>query len=268
MLSAAWAAGSKKKIMAAVYITGGATGIGAAAVRKFAADGFDVAVFDIQQEPVEQLATEGHSGAIHFFATDVSQRAAVRQSIAAAAAALGPPAVLFVNAGIQKLTGIFEMEDEDIDAIIDVNLKGALYTVAEAAALMRDAGDGGAIVLMASDQALVGKEGSIVYGATKGAVAQMAKSLAVALSPYGIRVNAVCPATVKTPLTEGVFQWLADKNFGGDAAAAWAAEAELLPIGRVAQPEEIAEVVYFLSQPTSSFMTGALVPVDGGLTAQ
>ena len=128
MLSAAWAAGSKKKIMAAVYITGGAT-----AVRKFAADGFDVAVFDIQQEPVEQLATEGHSGAIHFFATDVSQRAAVRQSI---------------------------------------------------------------------------------------------------------------------------------------AAAAWAAEAELLPIGRVAQPEEIAEVVYFLSQPTSSFMTGALVPVDGGLTAQ
>jgi 2-keto-3-deoxy-L-fuconate dehydrogenase len=121
---------------------------------------------------------------------------------------------------------------------------------------------------MASDQALVGKEGSIVYGATKGAVAQMAKSLAVALSPYGIRVNAVCPATVKTPLTEGVFQWLADKNFGGDVAAAWAAEAELLPIGRVAQPEEIAEVVYFLSQPTSSFMTGALVPVDGGLTAQ
>jgi 2-keto-3-deoxy-L-fuconate dehydrogenase len=74
---------------------------------------------------------------------------------------------------------------------------------------------------MASDQALVGKEGSIVYGATKGAVAQMAKSLAVALSPYGIRVNAVCPATVKTPLTEGVFQWLADKNFGGDVAAAW-----------------------------------------------
>jgi NAD(P)-dependent dehydrogenase (short-subunit alcohol dehydrogenase family) len=120
--------------MTAVYITGGATGIGAAAVRKFAADGFDVAVFDIQQEPVEQLATEGHPGAIHFFATDVSQRPAVRQSIAAAAAALGPPSVLFVNAGIQKLTGIFEMEDEDIDAIIDVNLKGALYTVAEAAA--------------------------------------------------------------------------------------------------------------------------------------
>ncbi|MDA0337152.1 MAG: SDR family NAD(P)-dependent oxidoreductase [bacterium] len=254
--------------MASVYITGGATGIGAATVRKFAALGHDVAVFDINERAVLALAAEGHSGTVTFFQTDVRDRANVRQAIAAAAIHGGPPTVLFVNAGMQKLAGIFEMEDDDIDLIIDVNLKGALYTVAEAAALMRDAGHGGTIVLMASDQALVGKEGSIVYGATKGAVAQMAKSLAIALSPYGIRVNAVCPATVKTPLTEKVFQWLADKHFDGDVDAAWAAEAELLPIGRVAEPEEIAEVVYFLSQPASSFMTGALIPVDGGLTAQ
>ncbi len=254
--------------MASVYITGGATGIGAATVRKFAALGHDVAVFDINEQAVLALAAAGHSGTVTFFETDVRDRANVRQSIAAAAIHPGPPTALFVNAGIQKLAGIFEMEDDDIDMIIDVNLKGALYTVAEAAALMRDAGNGGTIVLMASDQALVGKEGSIVYGATKGAVAQMAKSLAIALSPYGIRVNAVCPATVKTPLTEKVFQWLADKHFDGDVEAAWAAEAELLPIGRVAEPEEIAEVVYFLSQPASSFMTGALIPVDGGLTAQ
>jgi NAD(P)-dependent dehydrogenase (short-subunit alcohol dehydrogenase family) len=254
--------------MAAVYITGGATGIGAASARKFAADGTDVAIFDVNAAAVEDLSAEGHNGSIHFFATDVRNRDNVRQSVAAAAKKLGPPAALFINAGIQKLAGIFEMEDEDIDAIIDVNLKGALYTVAEVAALMRDAENGGTIVLMASDQALVGKEGSIVYGATKGAVAQMAKSLSVALSPFAIRVNAVCPATVKTPLTERVFQWIADKNFAGDTEAAWAAEAKLLPIGRVAQPEEIAEVVYFLSRPTSSFMTGALVPVDGGFTAQ
>lgn len=254
--------------MPSVYITGGATGIGAATVRKFASNGFDIAVFDINQYAVEKLADEVDSGSVSFFQTDVSDRNAVRRSIAAAAEELGPPTTLFVNAGIQKLAGIFEMEDEDIDAIININLKGALYTVAEAAALMRDAGDGGTIVLMASDQALVGKEGSIVYGATKGAIAQMSKSLALALSPFGIRVNAVCPATVKTPLTEKVVKWLADKNFDGDIEAAWAAEAKMLPIGRVAEPEEIAEVVYFLSQPTSSFMTGALVPVDGGLTAQ
>jgi NAD(P)-dependent dehydrogenase (short-subunit alcohol dehydrogenase family) len=254
--------------MPSVYITGGATGIGAASVRKFASSGFDVAVFDINAEAVRQLAAEEHSGSVTFFKTDVRNRSVVRNSIAEAAETLGPPTALFNNAGIQKLAGIFEMEDEDIDAIIDVNLKGTLYTVAEVAALMRDAGNGGTIVLMASDQALVGKEGSIVYGATKGAVAQMAKSLSLALSPFGIRVNAVCPATVKTPLTEKVFKWLADKHFDGDIDAAWAAEAELIPIGRVAEPEEIAEVVYFLSQPTSTFMTGALVPIDGGLTAQ
>lgn len=254
--------------MSTVYITGGATGIGAATVRKFASHGADVAVFDINQEAVEALADEIDSGSVTYFETDVRDRKAVRHSVAAAAEDLGPPDTLFVNAGVQKLQGIFEMEDDDIDLIIDVNLKGALYTVAEVAALMRDAGAGGTIVLMASDQALVGKEGSIVYGATKGGVAQMAKSLSVALSPFKIRVNAVCPATVKTPLTEGVFKWLADKHFDGDVDAAWAAEAELLPIGRVAEPSEIAEVVYFLSQPTSSFMTGALVPVDGGLTAQ
>jgi NAD(P)-dependent dehydrogenase (short-subunit alcohol dehydrogenase family) len=258
--------------MGTVYITGGATGIGAAAVRKFAVNGNDVAVFDINEEAVNQLAFQiaetADSGTVSFFQTDVSDRSAVRSSIAAAAERPGSPTALFVNAGIQKLAGIFEMEDDDIDRIIDVNLKGALYVVAEVAALMRDAGDGGTIVLMGSDQALVGKEGSIVYGATKGAVAQMAKSVAMALSPYQIRVNAVCPATVKTPMTEKVFQWLADKHFDGDANAAWEAEAKLLPIGRVAEPEEIAEVVYFLSQPASSFMTGALVPVDGGLTAQ
>jgi len=254
--------------MPTVYITGGATGIGAATVRKFASNGDDVAVFDINREAVEALAADVNSGSVTFFETDVRHRKAVQQSIAAAAKELGPPNTLFVNAGVQKLQGIFEMEDDDIDLIIDVNLKGSLYTVAEAAALMRDAGEGGTIVLMASDQALVGKEGSIVYGATKGGVAQMAKSLAVALSPFGIRVNAVCPATVKTPLTEHVFKWLADKHFDGDVDAAWAAEAELLPIGRVAEPSEIAEVVYFLTQSTSSFMTGALIPVDGGLTAQ
>ena len=86
----------------------------------------------------------------------------MHKSIAATAEELGAPSILFINAGVQKLQGIFEMEDGDIDLIIDVNLKGALYTIAEAAALMRDAGEGGAIVLMASDQALVGKEGSIV----------------------------------------------------------------------------------------------------------
>ena len=253
--------------MASVIITGGATGIGAASVREFASEGFDVAVLDVNGEAGEALAAEAFSGSVRFFETAVRIRSAVDASVDRAVAEFGTPDILFANAGIQKLASIFEMRDEDVDAIIDIHLKGVLYTVAAVAPHMREAGQGN-IVLMASDQALVGKQGSIVYGATKGAVAQLTKSLAVELGPLGVRVNAVCPATVKTPLTEKVCEWLADKNFGGDVDAAWAAEAESLLVGRVAEPREIAEVVYFLSQPTSSFMTGALVPVDGGLTAQ
>ena len=117
-------------------------------------------------------------------------------------------------------------------------------------------------------QVFAGKKGSIVYGATKGGVAQLAKSLSVELSQYGIRVNAVCPATVKTPLTDKIFEDVAKQQFGGDTEAAWKAEANTIPLGRIAAPEEIANVVYFLSQNESSFMTGALLPVDGGFTAQ
>jgi len=253
--------------MALAVITGGATGIGAAAVRTFAAEGYDVALLDINGEAGRALEGETHPGRVVFFETDVSKRASIVQSVEAAVAQLGAPDVLFANAGIQKLSSLFDLKDEDVDAIIDVNLKGVLYTVAAVAAHMRDAGRG-SIVLMASDQVFAGKEGSIVYGATKGGVAQLAKSLSVELSPLGIRVNAVCPATVKTPLTDVIFEDVGQQSFDGDADRAWAAESQTIPLGRIAAPEEIASVVYFLSQPASSFMTGALVPVVGGFTAQ
>ncbi len=132
---------------------------------------------------------------------------------------------------------------------------------------MRDAG-GGSIVLMASDQVFAGKPGSIAYGASKGGVAQLAKSLSVELSPLGIRVNAICPATVKTALTDKIFEDVGNREYAGDADAAWKAEAESIPLGRIASPEEIAGIVYFLSSSEAAFMTGALVPVDGGFTAQ
>lgn len=253
--------------MSCVIITGGATGIGAAAVRKFADEGYDVAVLDVNVEAATELTKEQHKGSITFIQADVSSKKGIKDAVDQAVEKLGPPSILFANAGIQKLSSLFDLKEEDVDAIINVNLKGAIYTVLAVALHMREQKSGN-IILMASDQAFVGKEGSIVYGATKGAVAQLTKSFSVELSPLGIRVNAVCPATVKTPLTDGVFRFLADKHFNGDIDAAWAAEAQTLPIGRVAHPSEIADVVYFLSQPTSSFMTGALVPVDGGLTAQ
>jgi len=253
--------------MSLAVITGGATGIGAAAVRKFAEAGYDVALLDIEKEASIDLTKELHPGKVAFFETDVRDRKAIEDAVDRAVKQFGMPSVLFANAGIQRLSSLFELKDEDVDAIIDINLKGALYTVAAVAKFMRDARDG-SIILMASDQVFAGKEGSIVYGATKGGVAQLAKSLSVELSQFNIRVNAVCPATVKTPMTEKIFRDIGEKRFGGDTEAAWKAEAETIPLGRIAAPEEIANVVYFLSQSDSSFMTGALIPIDGGFSAQ
>lgn len=253
--------------MPLAIVTGGASGIGAAAVRKYASEGYDVALLDVNEDEGLKLCQEEHRGSVAFFETDVRKRNNVEASVASAVEALGPPSVLFANAGIQRLSSLFELRDQDIDAVIDTNLKGTLYTVAAVAPHMRDAG-GGSIVLMASDQVFAGKPGSIAYGASKGGVAQLAKSLSVELSPLGIRINAICPATVKTALTDKIFEDLGNQEYEGDADAAWKAEAESIPLGRIASPEEIASIVYFLSSSEAAFMTGALVPVDGGFTAQ
>ena len=253
--------------MSLAIITGGATGIGAASVRKYANEGYDVALLDIEKEACLKLCQEDHPGTIAFFETDVRNREAVEASVKKAVEAFGPPAVLFSNAGIQRLSSLFDLKDEDIDAVIDINLKGTIYIVAAVASYMRDAGEG-SIVLMASDQVFAGKPGSIAYGASKGGVGQLAKSLSVELSPLGIRINAICPATVKTPLTDKIFSDLADRKYNGDIEAAWKSEAQTIPLQRIASPEEIANVVYFLNSPEASFMTGSLVPVDGGFTAQ
>ena len=145
-------------------------------MRTFAAEGYDVALLDINGEAGRALEGETHPGRVVFFETDVSKRASIVQSVEAAVAQLGAPDVLFANAGIQKLSSLFDLKDEDVDAIIDVNLKGVLYTVAAVAAHMRDAGRG-SIVLMASDQVFAGKEGSIVlrgHQGRRGAAGQVA----------------------------------------------------------------------------------------------
>ena len=144
--------------MSLVVITGGATGIGAAAVRKFAENGYDVALLDIEKEASFELTKESHPGTVAFFETDVRDRMAIETSVAQAAEKFGTPTVLFANAGIQRLSTLFELKDEDVDAIIDINLKGALYSVAAVATYMRDEGSG-SIILMASDQVFGRQEG-------------------------------------------------------------------------------------------------------------
>lgn len=255
----------EKSIMPHAIVTGGSTGIGAATVDKFVTEGFSVSILDTNVSAGQQLV-EKYNSKVMLFKADVGIRDEVRLAIKSAVLKFGTPDVLFANAGIYRFTSIFDLIEEDMRSLIEVNLCGVLYTVAEVAPLMREQ-KSGAIVLMSSDQAFIGKSGCLVYGATKGAVAQLAKGLSVELSEYGVRVNAVCPACVRTPMTEKIFQEVADTQ-KEDIEKVWANEAQAHPIGRVASPKDIASVVYFLSQDGASFMTGALIPIDGGLTSQ
>ena len=150
--------------MSLAIITGGATGIGAAAVRKYALEGYDVALLDVNKEESLKLCQEEHPGSVAFFETDVGiERTSKPPS--PAVEAFGLPSVLFANAGIQCLSSLFELRDEYIDAVIDTNLKGTIYTVAAVARYMRDAGQASCSWPRIKS---AGKSGSIAYGASGG----------------------------------------------------------------------------------------------------
>lgn len=244
---------------ATVFVTGGATGIGAAAIRAFQRDGARVGFMDTNDGDGSRLADELGASCL-FVPGDVRRRADIRQAVDATVARFGRLTTVFANAGIHRFNTVLDVSDEELDLVIDVNLKGVVATLRETAPRLVEGG-GGAIVVMASDQALIGKRNSFAYGLTKGALGQLTKSMALDLGPKGVRVNAVCPGTIRTPLTESIFDRM------DDPPAAWSAEAASYPLGRVGAAADVAELVVFLASPRAAFITGSLHSVDGGLTA-
>lgn len=242
-----------------VFVTGGSTGIGSAAVRAFVRDGRPVAFLDSNEPAGRALAAELGKRVL-YVSGDVRERGDLKRAADAAESRFGPLGAVFANAGIHRFNSVLDVTDAALEELLSINLLGTIATVRETAPRLVAAG-GGAIVLMASDQALIGKRNSFAYGLSKGAVGQMAKSMALDLGPKGVRVNAVCPGTIRTPLTEAIFERMEDPD------AAWEAEGETYPLGRVGSAEEVAEVVCFLASERARFVTGALWPVDGGLTA-
>ena len=229
-------------------VTGGASGIGRAVASAFAAVGAEVAIFDV---------TAGGAGVT---AVDVANEAQVKAAFAQVIARHGRVDVLFNNAGIAIRQPTTELTLEDWNKVVAVNMTGVFLCAREAARHMLACGRGGRIVNTASIMGVVGGGlyPNISYQATKGAVVNMTRALAVEWAGQGIRVNAIAPTWVRTPLTRGITE---------KPELVHRIE-QLTPMGRLAEPEEITGAVLFLASRASAMVTGHVLAIDGGFLAQ
>jgi NAD(P)-dependent dehydrogenase (short-subunit alcohol dehydrogenase family) len=246
-------------------ITGAAGGQGQAAARLFAEEGARLVVSDIDREGAEKIAQEirDTGGEALALRTDVSREKDVAEMIRAAVDEFGTVDILFNNAGVgysaaDRLTmaSVVDTPEEDWDAVLAINLKGAAMGCKHAIPIMVENG-GGAIVNNASINALVALSGADAYTAAKGGIVALTRVLAVDWGPRGVRVNCICPGGVDTAM---IAPAIADEEVLSFML-------ESTPLGRLARPEEIAQVALFLASDEASFMNGAIVPVDGGWTA-
>lgn len=235
-------------------VTGGSSGIGLAIVQRFLEANYLVYNLDMSPSSVGE-----------FKACDISNVDQVNDIIKAIAQEHTIDA-LVSNAGIHFSATIEDTTEQDLEKVFNINVKGA-YGAIKAVLPNMKANKQGSIVLMASDQALVGKRNSFAYNLSKSALASMAKTTALDYAAYNIRANAVCPGTIETPLYHKAIDNYCLTS-GADKAQVHLEEEALQPIGRLGQPEEVAELVFFLCTDKASFITGSLQVIDGGYTAQ
>jgi len=240
-----------------VVITGGSTGIGRATMDLLREHGATVYNLDI--------LTDGCPGDFHI-SCDVTDHASVTAAIDQIATREGKIDALFANAGVHLFANLEETTFEEFETVLSINLKGVFYTLKAVIPVMKNQKHG-VILLIGSDQTLIGKGRSSVYGLTKGAIGQLAKSTAIDYAPFNIRVNCLCAGTTDTPLMwKAVARYHKLSGLPEEEIKAGLDQAQ--PIPHVARPEEIAKVACFLLSDESSYMTGALVAADGGYTAQ
>ena len=241
-------------------VTGAASGIGRAAAKALAGEGALVGLGDVDAAGGEGAAEEirGAGGQAFFRTTDVRSSPDVEAFVREAVERHGRLDVMFNNAGIAVPGPAGEMSEEDFERVIDVNLVGVWRGMRFAIPAMLETG-GGSIINTSSVQAHVGFVGWAGYAASKGGIDALTRQAAVEYAPRGIRVNAVVPGTILTEMNERIMQE------SGDPDAQMSAWVSMHPIGRIGMPEEVATAVVYLISDESSFVTGELLRVDGGL---
>lgn len=242
--------------MKTIFITGGASGIGAAAVAKFLNKGWNVAFADVQSPDVVPEGTL-------FFKVDTRNAEALRQAVSETVSTFAGLHAVFANAGIHRKNTLLDISDAELREMVEINVIGTVNTLKATVPALRDSG-GGAVVVNASDQVFIGKAASFGYGLTKGALGQLVKSCAIDFAPMGIRINAVCPATIHTPLVDRIFDRLSTRT-GIPVEEYLREEAALFAPNRMGTPAEVANMVYFLCSDEAAFCTGANYLIDGGL---
>jgi NAD(P)-dependent dehydrogenase (short-subunit alcohol dehydrogenase family) len=245
-----------------VLITGATSGLGAAIAEAFAANGADVALAgrDPQRGARlrERLRALGRKA--EFIAGDITDRAYCKALVGDAMSALGSLDIVINSAGVAYHATVDETTDEQWQNTFDVNVNGMFYVCRAAVPKMRERG--GVIVNIASDAALTGSNHLVAYCASKGAVLQMTRAMALDHAREGIRVVAICPGDVDTPMLRGEFR---DRGLGVDEGLRQSAEA--VPLNRVCSPEEVADLVLFSASDSGRFMTGYPLVMDGGSRA-
>ncbi|MEV5789911.1 SDR family oxidoreductase [Streptomyces sp. NPDC052192] len=236
------------------FVTGAASGIGRASALLLAEAGATVHCADRDAPGLHETATlvKDQGGTAHTHHIDVADRAQVQQAVASC----DRVDIMAAVAGIMHSSPVLETRDEDLDRVLSVNFRGVLHACQEAARAMIAQGVRGSIVTMASGAIDTGGPGLFCYSVSKAAVVQLTKTLATEVGAHGIRVNAVAPGWVRTPMTD---------HHGEKQARTEAFMARLSPLGRVGEPEDVAHAVLHLASDASGFTTGQILRPNGGV---
>jgi len=244
-------------------VTGGASGMGFASSRAFAAEGASVIVADVDGDLAEHAAQviRDDGGQATAYQVDVSSTAQLESMFHWVTQTYERLNVLFSHAGIQGAMGL-DFTEEEFDRSINVNLKSHMFATRFALPLLRQSAPQASIIYTSSAAALRACVPSPTYGATKAAIISLMRSMAVILGPEGIRANAICPGGIETPFSSGFIS-----SSGRNPQEEAERHKRSIPLGRIGQPDDVAPTVVFLASDHSQYVTGAWLPVDGGLTA-